>query len=217
MNKADFILVGVGGQGTLLASNILAEVGLRAGYDVKKSEVHGMAQRGGSVISHVRWGDKVYAPLLSRGEPDFLVAFEKLEALRYGDYLRPGGVALINDHDIPPISVTAGDDVYPTDEQVRQVLAAITDKVFFVPAVPLAEELGNPRVANVLILGVLSTFLDVPENLWLEVIAERVPEKYVSLNQEAFRVGRVQGKNSGLRESNGGLQENNSGLQENNG
>jgi len=189
MTKLDFLLVGVGGQGVLLASDILAEVGLRAGYDVKKAEVHGMAQRGGSVVSHVRWAEKVFSPLIGRGEVDYLLALEKLEALRYIEMLRPGGTVIVNDHRIPPVSVSFGNDEYPDDQRVRRVLSEVADNVQFVPGVKLAEEVGNARVSNVVMLGALSKFLDVNLDTWLEVIAERVPEKYVELNRRAFLRG----------------------------
>jgi len=191
MTKFDFLLVGVGGQGVLLASDILAEVGLRAGYDAKKSEVHGMAQRGGSVVSHVRWAEKVLSPLIGQGEVDYLLALEKLEALRYIEVLRPGGTVIVNDHRIPPVSVSSGGDEYPDDQRVRRVLSEVTDDVHFVPGVELAEELGNARASNVVMLGALSKSLDIDLDIWLEVIAERVPEKYVELNHQAFLKGRM--------------------------
>lgn len=190
MKSWNFLLVGVGGQGTLTASNILAEVGLRAGYEVKKSEIHGMAQRGGSVSSHVRWGEMVASPMIGKGEVDVLVAFERLEALRYVEMLRPGAKVLVNDHVIVPVTVTIGDSVYPDEETQRRVLAQMTDEVVYVPGVQVAEELGNARANNVVVLGVLSTCLDVAPEIWEEVIAERVPPKYRDLNIEAFRRGR---------------------------
>jgi len=191
MTKFNFLLVGVGGQGVLLASDILAEVGLRAGYDAKKSEVHGMAQRGGSVVSHVRWAEKVLSPLIGLGEVDYLLALEKLEALRYIEVLRPGGTVIVNDHRIPPVSVSSGGDEYPDDQRVRRVLSEVTDDVHFVPGVELAGELGNARASNVVMLGALSKSLDIDLDIWLEVIAERVPEKYVELNHQAFLKGRT--------------------------
>ena len=191
MKRFNFLLTGVGGQGTLLASNILAEVGLRAGYEVKKSEVHGMAQRGGSVVSHVRWGEKVYSPLIGRGEADYLLAFEKLEALRYIEFLRPGALALINEQRIMPLSVSSGQDEYPGDERLQKALRAMGADFRFVPGVTLAGDLGNPRASNVVLLGALSAFLDVPPALWLEVIARCVPERFTALNQQAFQKGRA--------------------------
>ena len=192
MKDMNFLLVGVGGQGTLLASNVLAHIGVRAGFDVKKAEVHGMAQRGGSVSSHVRWGEKVYSPLIGRGEVDYLVAFEKLEALRYVGMLRPGGTAIVGDMRIPPLSVSSGDDVYPDDQEVQRVLGEVTDISHFIPSLRLAEEAGNTRAHNVVVLGVLSNFIpQVPPEIWLEVIEKWVPKKYIEVNRRAFGAGRL--------------------------
>jgi len=130
MDTFSFLMAGVGGQGTLLASGVLAEVGLRAGYDVKKSEIHGMAQRGGSVSSHIRWGTQVHSPLIGTGEADYLVAFERLEALRYIDLLRPGGRVLINDHAIVPGTVTTGNASYPDRSDILQALEQVTTEMF---------------------------------------------------------------------------------------
>jgi indolepyruvate ferredoxin oxidoreductase beta subunit len=192
MSVMNFFLTGVGGQGTLLASNVLAQVGLRAGFDVKKAEVHGMAQRGGSVSSQIRWGEKIYSPLIGKGEVDFLVAFEKLEALRYVGMLRPGGTVLVGEMSIPPLSVSSGDDVYPGDEDVRRAISVVTDDVRFIPSLCLAEEAGNVRAHNVVLLGALSNLIEQVEiETWLGVIAERVPERYVEVNKRAFQMGRA--------------------------
>jgi indolepyruvate ferredoxin oxidoreductase beta subunit len=191
MKTINFFLTGVGGQGTLLASNVLAQVGLRAGFDVKKAEVHGMAQRGGSVSSQIRWGKKIHSPLIGKGEVDYLVAFEKLEALRYIGRLRPGGTTLGGEMSIPPLSVSSGDDVYPDDEQVQRVIGAVTHDVRFIPSLRLAEEAGNVRAHNVVVLGALSNFIEqVSLETWLEVVSERVPQKYVEVNRRAFQMGR---------------------------
>jgi len=190
MNQFNFVLAGVGGQGIILASDVLAEVGFRAGYDVKKAEVHGMAQRGGSVISHVRWGEVVHSPLVGAGEAHFLLAFEKVEALRYLKFLQPGGIIILNDQAIKPVTVTSGDASYPDDEHVQRVLAQVTDRVCWVPGLDMAEELGNPRVTNVVLLGVLSAMLPVPTATWLEVLDERVPAHLAGLNRRAFLRGR---------------------------
>ena len=190
MKSCDFLLAGVGGQGTLLASNILAEVGLHAGFDVKKSEVHGMAQRGGSVSSHVRWGEQVRSPLIASGNADMLVAFERCEALRYLEYLRPGGKAIVSDHVIVPLTVTTGNATYPSREQILDTLHQVTADTKLVPGVAAAEELGNARVHNVVLLGVVSQFLPVGLEVWRRVIEERVPSRYIELNQEAFARGR---------------------------
>jgi indolepyruvate ferredoxin oxidoreductase beta subunit len=187
----NFLLAGVGGQGTILASNVLAEVGLAAGFDVKKSEVHGMAQRGGSVNTHVRWdSDRVFSPLIGLGEADLLLVFEEAEALRYAEYLKPGGAAIVNQHTIEPITVTSGGAHYPTEEELQAVYAGLTDRLRLVPGTAIARDLGNSRAANVVLLGALSTFLDVPAETWLEVIEAQVPARFVELNHQAFLKGR---------------------------
>jgi len=188
MDKKDinFLFVGVGGQGILTASDIAAEVGLEAGYDAKKSEVHGFSQRGGVVESHVRWGDDVAAPLAEKGTVDYLIATELLEAARWIEWLRPGGAVLVNHQRIPPMSVTVGNAVYPAEEDILATLRARTDDVTVIEGLAIAERLGNPRLANTVLLGVLSTRLDVPPETWLAVIERRVPPKYVELNRQAF-------------------------------
>ena len=187
----NILLAGVGGQGTILASNVLAEVGLAAGFDVKKSEVHGMAQRGGSVNTHVRWdADRVYSPLIGLGEADILLVFERAEALRYADFLKPSGVAIVNDHTIEPITVTSGGAHYPSDEELRTTFAALTERLYLVPGTALAQKLGHARAANVVLLGAFSTFVNISPETWLQVIESRVPPKYVELNRRAFLRGR---------------------------
>jgi len=190
MKKSDFILVGVGGQGTLLASDVLALVGLEHGFDVKKSEVHGMAQRGGSVVSHVRWAERVHSPLIGKGEADFLLAFEKLEALRHLGFVRIGSAVIVNDYAIPPVSVASGEDVYPDDQNILHVLSQVTADHHLVPGSKTAEKLGNARTSNIVLLGALSTFLDVPVATWERIIERRVPQKFVHLNLKAFNAGR---------------------------
>ncbi|HVN76179.1 MAG TPA: indolepyruvate oxidoreductase subunit beta [Thermoanaerobaculaceae bacterium] len=187
-----FVLVGVGGQGTLLASNILAEVGLAAGFDVKKSEVHGMAQRGGSVASHVRWDrDEVHSPLVGVGEADILLSFEKMEALRFAAFLRRGGTAVVNDQAIVPVTVSSGSSVYPGDEHLSRVFGALDARVVMVPGERLAQEAGNVKAANVVLLGAVSCLLPLPEAAWWECLAQRVPKKYLDLNKVAFASGRA--------------------------
>jgi indolepyruvate ferredoxin oxidoreductase beta subunit len=189
--RYNFILAGVGGQGTILASNVLSEVALAAGFDVKKSEVHGMAQRGGSVNTHVRWdAERVYSPLIGLGEADVLLVFEEAEALRYAEYLKPGGAAIVNRQTIEPITVTSGGAHYPTEDEVRAVYQDLAGRFHLIPGSAIAEELGNVRAGNVVLLGALSTLLDVPVDTWLEVIEGRVPPKYVELNRLAFLRGR---------------------------
>lgn len=187
----NFLLAGVGGQGTILASNVLADVGLAAGLDVKKSEVHGMAQRGGSVNTHVRWNaERVFSPLIGMGEADAVLVFERAEAVRYIEYLKPGGLAIVDNEAIRPITVTSGGAIYPTNEEVEAVFRQATDRFCLVPGAEIARTAGNARAANIVLLGALSAFLDLPEETWLEVIAGRVPAKYLELNRQAFLRGR---------------------------
>lgn len=187
----NFLLVGVGGQGILLAADVIALVGLESGLDVKKSEVHGMAQRGGSVTSHVRWGEQVFSPLIAPGEVDYLIALERLEALRYVDHLRPEGTLLVNDYRIVPVAVSSGEHMYPSLEDEEKAYASLVGPKLYIPATSIAHELGQARASNVVILGALSSFLDVAEDTWLKVISERVPEHAVELNRQAFLAGRA--------------------------
>ena len=190
--RCSFVLVGVGGQGILLASNIVAEVGLAAGYDVKKSEVHGMSQRGGSVASHVRWDRRqVFSPLVGHGEADVLLAFERMEALRFADFVRSGGTVVVNDMEIVPITVSAGDAVYPATAEVERAFAAVGARLIVVPGERLATEAGNVKAANVVLLGAISTLLPIDEELWWRCLAERIPNKFLELNHAAFAAGRA--------------------------
>jgi len=190
--RYNFMLAGVGGQGTILASNLLADLGLAAGFDVKKSEVHGMAQRGGSVNTHVRWDEqRVWSPLIGLGEADVLLAFEQAEALRHADYLKTGGVAVINTQTIRPVTVTSGGAHYPTEEELRAVFGRLTGRLHLVPGTDLAQELGNARAANIVLLGALSACLDLPEEDWLKALAARVPARFLDLNRRAFWRGRA--------------------------
>ncbi|MBI4771911.1 MAG: indolepyruvate oxidoreductase subunit beta [Chloroflexi bacterium] len=190
MKPTNFLLAGVGGQGTLLASDIVADVGLRLGLDVKKSEVHGMAQRGGAVTSHVRWGENLASPLCEKGTVDFFVAQEMLEALRWLDYLRPGGTVVLSNQKIMPTSTVYGADAYPEDQQVQAVIKRVAGRALYVEARRVAEDLGNHRVANSVLLGALSAHLEVAPQTWLDVIAERVPSRHVEINRQAYLAGR---------------------------
>jgi len=187
----NFLVVGVGGQGALLASNVLAEVGILAGFDVKKAEVHGMSQRGGSVNSHVRWGEQINSPVIGAGQVDVLISLEKLETLRYLDMLRKDGLALVGEFKIPPLTVSSGAEIYPDDERIRRVVHQVTQDLLFVPTLRLAEEAGTTRAHNVVLLGALSARIeDAPPETWLQVIEARVPQKYMALNRKAFELGR---------------------------
>ncbi len=190
MKARNFIVAGVGGQGTLVASDIIAKVGMLAGLDVKKSEVHGMAQRGGAVVSHVRWAEKVASPLCERGKVDFLVTLEPLEALRWLPYLKPGGAVIYDHYQIPPSSTVFGGVEYPDPESVRQKLEVLAGQVYEVEGTQIAQELGNLKVMNVALLGTLSCLLDdVDEELWKTVIKERLPAKALEINYQAFQQG----------------------------
>ncbi len=186
----NFLVVGVGGQGVLLASNVLAEAGLILNLDVKKSEVHGMSQRGGSVNSHVRWGPEVFSPLIGQGEVDVLVSLERLETLRYLNMLHPDSIIVADPHPIYPITVTAGKMVYPEDGAVRSWVAQVVRRVYWVPGTRLAEELGNARAANMVLIGALSALLDVPDDVWHQAMKRRVPARFLDLNFRAFEVGK---------------------------
>lgn len=188
--NVNFLLAGVGGQGTLLASDIVAEVGLNADYDVKKSEVHGMSQRGGAVTSHVRWGQRVASPLCEAGTVDYFIVQEMLEALRWLNYLRPGGTIILSRFEMPPTATVFGAATYPSEEQVLAHLRSLAGKILVVEAEPLANELGNRRVANSVLLGALSSQLPLAPEHWLEVIEAKVPPKHKATNRKAFTLGR---------------------------
>ena len=184
----NILIVGVGGQGVILASDIIAAVMMRAGHDVKKSEVHGMAQRGGSVTSHVRFGPKVYSPIIRKGEVDILFSFEQLETLRYLDFVGETSVILVNNQKILPPSVTMGKDVYPADipERLRERYPRFT----LVNALDAARDAGSIKAVNTALIGALSNCFSIEERLWQEVIASMLPAKLIELNLKAFTLGR---------------------------
>ncbi|MDY0020521.1 MAG: indolepyruvate oxidoreductase subunit beta [Anaerolineae bacterium] len=185
----NFLFVGVGGQGVLTASDIAAQVGLDLGLDAKKSEVHGFAQRGGIVESHIRWAPSVGAPTCEKGTLDILMAFELLEAARWIDWLKPGGTLVVNRQQITPMSASVGDAVYPEEETLLAALKKRAGKMVVVDALPLAEQAGNSRTVNTVMLAALSAALDTPAEVWEKAILRRVPEKYEAENREAFRLG----------------------------
>lgn len=182
------LLAGVGGQGILRASDIISLALMAAGYDVKKSEVHGMAQRGGSVTSHVRYGEKVYSPLAARGSVDIMLSFEKLETLRYIDYLKKNTSVLINDEAVFPPAVNMGIASYP--ENIPEIVGKAFKKVKVIEASALAEQAGEARAANTVMIGAVSNYLDVLLEVWEEVIGNAFPERLVEVNIEAFKLGR---------------------------
>jgi indolepyruvate ferredoxin oxidoreductase, beta subunit len=190
MDKLDLLVTGVGGQGVVLASDIIGEAALMAGFDVKKTDTLGMAQRGGSVVSHVRIAAKVWSPLIREGAVDVLLAFEKLEGARWGHYLRPGGVAIVNSYEQPPHSVSLGHETYPDDEAIAAALKRRTDRVYFVDGTGRAQALGNPRTLNIYMLGCVSVFAPLDIFTWQECIRQRLPEKIREINLTAFEMGR---------------------------
>lgn len=181
-------LVGVGGQGTLLASEILCNVALLSGQDIKKSEVHGMAQRGGSVVSQVRVGKKVHSPLIALGETDVLMSFEKVEALRFAHFLSPNGVAMVNDQEIRPVTVSNGQSEWPADLDGQ--LKSTFNKLELIPALDMARELGNVRAVNVVMIGALSNHLDIEDAIWRQAITNLVKPKFLELNLKAYEIGK---------------------------
>jgi len=181
------LFIGVGGQGTILASKILSEGLLRNGYDVKMSEVHGMAQRGGSVTTQVRFGEKVYSPLIEKGKADAIVAFEKSEALRALPYLKEGGHLIVNDYEIHPVPVLIGLEKYP--EGINEALRSTAENTVIIKAAEIAKDLGNMKAQNVVLLGALLKALDIKEVNWEEVVASLVPAKAVELNKKALVAG----------------------------
>ena len=182
----NIMIVGVGGQGTLLTSRIIGKAALEQGFDVKISEVHGMAQRGGSVVTFVRFGDKVSEPIVEEGQADLIIAFERLEALRYAHFLKADGVIVANDCRIDPMTVTIGAREYP--ENVLEELQK-THTVYAIDGNKIAAELGNSKVLNSVVLGLAAKFLSFPKEAWLDMIEKTVPPKTVALNKQAFLAG----------------------------
>ena len=186
----NLLMAGVGGQGVILASDIVGEVAMAAEYDFKKTDTLGMAQRGGSVTSHIRIAAKVWSPLIKEGEVDILLALEKLEAARWAHYIKPGGIAIVNDHAIPPVSVNLGNEVYPDDDAIIDAVKTTADKIYFIAGFVRAQELGNVKALNTLMLGCVSRFLPMDVQLWKDCIARRLPASVLEINDRAFDAGR---------------------------
>lgn len=187
METKSILFVGVGGQGIILVSKILTEGLVAFEYEVKMSEVHGMAQRGGSVTTQVRYGEKVYSPLIGIGEADVIVAFEKVEAVRWLHYLKPGGSLIVNDYEIYSVPVLIGAEKYP--DNVTQKLKVEVPNIKVFDAVKIAEGIGNIKAQNVVLLGALVNALGLKELEWESIIKEQVPEKFYDLNVNAFKAG----------------------------
>jgi indolepyruvate ferredoxin oxidoreductase beta subunit len=199
MKKLDILMVGVGGQGNVLASDILSEVAIAAGYDVKKTDTLGMAQRGGSVVSQVRIADKVWSPLIKEGEVDILVALEKLEAVRWSHYLREGSIIIINNQATPPLSVSLGTHRYPDDKEIEAALKRLASRVYFVDGTSQAKEMGDIRTLNMLMLGCLSFFLPIDVDIWKDCISQRLSPKILKMNMVAFDKGMEEMSGASIR------------------
>lgn len=183
-------MTGVGGQGVVLASDIIGETAIAAGYDVKKTDTLGMAQRGGSVVSHLRLAEKVWSPLIKEGEADLLLSFEKLEAARWSHYIRKGAIVIVNTYEQPPLSVSLGQIKYPTDDEIKAALKRRTDKIYFIDANKRAQEIGNVRTLNIFMLGCFSVFAPLDVQVWKDSIIRRMPENLRDINLRAFDMGR---------------------------
>ena len=190
MKKLDLLITGAGGQGVILASDIIGETAIAAGYDVKKTDTIGMAQRGGSVISNVRIARQVWSPLIKQGEVDLLLALEKLEAARWAYYLRPGGIAILNNHALPPLAVSLGNTRYPGDEEIHDIIKRQTDRIYFIEGTRRARELGNIRTLNMFMLRCASLFMPFPVRVWQDSISQRLPPNIRQINITAFNQGR---------------------------
>ena len=186
-NVKSVMIVGVGGQGTLLASRVLGSAMLSQGVDVKVSEVHGMSQRGGSVVTYVRYGDKVYSPIIAQGEADVLLAFEALEAARYLPWLKPEGTVVVNTQQMDPMPVVTGVAESPKD--ILGKVRAQGVKVVALDALGMAEEAGSSKAVNVVLIGAMAKKLDLPKEVWIDTIKETVPSKFIDMNLKAFELG----------------------------
>lgn len=187
MKTTNVMIVGVGGQGSLLASKLLGRLLIDEGYDVKVSEVHGMSQRGGSVVTYVRFGEKVYSPIITEGEADYIISFEKLEAARYAKYLSRDGLIVVNTQQIDPMPVIIGSAEYP--DGVLEELTAKGVKVSALNALTLAEEAGSPKAVNIVLMGKVAKQFDIPYEKWIAAIENTVAPKFVEMNKKAFDLG----------------------------
>ncbi len=187
MSVKSVMIVGVGGQGSLLASRILGNVLLSEGFDVKVSEVHGMSQRGGSVVTYVKYGENVYSPVIEKGEADVIISFEQLEAARWIPYLKKGGHLIVSDQMIEPMPVITGTAKYP--ENIIEKIKNTGIDIISVDALTLAEKAGNSKASNVVLMGVLSTKLEFDKEVWYKALEECVPEKFLDMNKKAFELG----------------------------
>lgn len=187
MSVKSIMIVGVGGQGTLLASRLLGNALISKGYDVKISEVHGMSQRGGSVVTYVKYGDRVDSPIIEKGEADIILSFEQLEAARWLPYLKPSGKMVVNTQKIDPMPVVMGSAKYP--DGIIDSLKAAGANILAVDALSMAMEAGSPKAVNVALIGVMAKHTEIPKEIWTETIKKTVPEKFLEMNLRAFELG----------------------------
>ena len=187
METKNIMIVGVGGQGSLLASKLLGRLLLGKGYDVKVSEVHGMSQRGGSVVTYVRYGEKVYSPIIDKGEADFIISFELLEAARWTEYLKPGGKIITNTQQVNPMPVIIGAAEYP--QELAAKMQALGLDVDAIDALALAEEAGSSKAVNLVLMGCLAKWFDFTQEEWMTAIEQSVPAKFLEMNKKAFALG----------------------------
>jgi indolepyruvate ferredoxin oxidoreductase beta subunit len=189
VSSYNIIIAGVGGQGVILAGNIIGDAAIASGYDVKKTDTIGMAQRGGSVISHLRVAPKIYSPVIGDCKADIVISFEKMEAARCFNFLKRGGIVILNNREMPPLSVGCGLEKYPSDEEIMTVLRRKTEKIYFVEGTRKSEAIGNVKVLNIFMLGCLSQFMDIEDKVWHESIINSLPAKIVAINITAFEAG----------------------------
>jgi indolepyruvate ferredoxin oxidoreductase beta subunit len=187
--NCNLIIAGVGGQGVILAGNIIGDAAIASGYDVKKTDTIGMAQRGGSVISHMRIAPKIYSPIIQDGDADIVLSFEKMEAARCTNFLKKNGIVILNNREMPPLSVSRGIESYPSDKEIISIIKQKTERIYFVEGTKKAEALGNVKTLNIFMLGCLSRFLDIEEKVWRECIINSLPAKIVAINISAFEAG----------------------------
>jgi indolepyruvate ferredoxin oxidoreductase beta subunit len=187
--NCNLIIAGVGGQGVILAGNIIGDAAIASGYDVKKTDTIGMAQRGGSVISHMRIAPKIYSPIIQDGDADIVLSFEKMEAARCTNFLKKNGTVILNNREMPPLSVSRGIENYPSDKEIISIIKQKTERIYFVEGTKKAESLGNVKTLNIFMLGCLSRFLDIEEKVWRECIINSLPAKIVAINISAFEAG----------------------------
>jgi indolepyruvate ferredoxin oxidoreductase beta subunit len=187
MNNLNIMIVGVGGQGSLLASRMIGTAALKSSYDVKVSEVHGMSQRGGSVVTYVKLGKSVSSPLIEKGEGDIIISFEILEALRWTDYLKEDGKIIVNNQAINPMPVIIGREKYPSN--ILENLDSFCNNVICIKALEIAKELGNTKVVNIILIGILAKISSIKKDIWLETLKDIVPSKFYDINKKAFEIG----------------------------